>query len=356
MANKVETIWDYLESLGISHTPRPDKKMVPYVLESEKMSKAQLKRLALTGMFSEKLDGVFSFITVIPRPEDTLEIRHWNRTGKAMPNCGLLDLDLMVAIKGNVSRPLVLISEVTSANPLAKLSGYVNPNRVNGSDFVPTKMEDNIHDVIYLSEFINGKSTEPFHVRYDLVERLFEDTLINVIPMYHGDFTEAREYAKDIWARQGEGVVYADPMAGWTAGKRDETKVKIKEKLSFDVTVVGMVSGKEGSKYELTMGKLVVAFRAFGDPDGELLWIPISGMTDTQRHLWWNNPGAIVGSIVKMDAKSYTENGNLREPRFKEVRHDKAKSDFPVKVLDETKCFTKGKANHIIHELEVEHE
>lgn len=356
MAKQVETIWDYLESLGYEVTRRPEKKMVPFVLESEKMNKAQTARLAPTGMYSEKLDGLFSFITVIPvGPYKEPEIRHWNRTGKAMPACKALDGTIYLALPDEINQPLVLISEVTSEDPLAKLSGHLNPNRTSEHDFEPTNMKDNFHDVIILKEFIEGKSEVPYYVRHDQLERLFEDSLthVDIIPFFYGSLKKAKEYAQEIWGRKGEGVVYADPNGFWIAGKRDETKIKLKEKLSFDVTVVGMCSGKEGSKYENTLGKLVVLFRAFGKPDGEPLWIPISGMSDTDRDLWWTHPEHIIGKCVKMDAKSYTENGNLREPRFKEIRHDKG-SDFPCGILEETKEFTKGKAHHIIHELELE--
>lgn len=345
----VETIWDYLKSLGYPLVARPEKKTVPFVLESEKMNGAQKKRLAPDGMYSEKLDGLFSLITVIPQgPNKEPEVRHWNRTGKAMPACEKLNSRVYRALPERLGRALVLVSEVTSEDPLAKLSGHLNPNRTSEHEFEPTNMQDNLHDVISLAEFIDGKSTEPFYVRYDLVERLFEESPINVIKVFHGTLEDAKGYAMDIWAAQGEGVVYADPYGGWIAGKRDETKIKLKEKLSYDVTVIGMCSGKKGSKYEKTLGKLLVAFRAFGKPDGEWLVIPISGMSDAQRDLWWEHPELIVGACVKMDAKSFTENGNLREPRYKETRHDKG-SEFPVKLSSVVDVFVKAQCENRVN-------
>lgn len=349
----VETIWDYLESLGYDVVRRPEKKTVHLVLESEKMNGAQEKRLdKLDGVFSEKLDGLFSMVTVVPcGSSKEPEIRHWNRTGKAMPACKALDGTIYLALSEKVGQALLLISEVTSDDPLAKLSGHLNPNRTVEHDFEPTNMQDNFHDVITLSEFINGKSTEPFYSRHDLLERLFEDPLthVNIIPMYYGSLEDAHKYAEDIWAMKGEGVVYANPHGGWVAGKRDETKIKLKEKLSYDVTVIGMCSGKKGSKYEHTLGKLLVAFRAFGDPEGEFIIVPISGMTDAQRDDWWNHPDHIIGACVKMDAKSFTENGNLREPRYKETRYDK-ESQFSVKVSGKFNEFTKAMCEHRVYD------
>jgi ATP-dependent DNA ligase len=347
----VETIWSYLESLGYSVKERDEKHVVPFVLESEKLNKAQAKRMSGIGMYSEKLDGVYAMVTIING-----EVRHWNRTGKAMSNTQLLDgcIECAIADNGFIDTPIIAISEVTSEDPLAKLSGYLNPNRVNDSSFEPTNLRDNFHDIVNVEEFIAGVSKDRFASRYNRTKIFMHDILnLRVIPMNEGTLQSAREFANAVWGRHGEGVVFAQMDGPWIAGARDETKIKIKEKLSFDVTVVGMVSGKQGSKYEHTLGKLVVAFRAFGEPDGKWLWIPISGMTDTLRDLWWNNPTLIVGETVKMDAKSFTENGNLREPRFKEVRHDKG-SEFPVKVLEDVSEFTKGKARHFIHELEID--
>ncbi|AHK11883.1 ATP-dependent DNA ligase [Vibrio phage CHOED] len=356
MAKQVETIWDYLESLGYSVVPRPEKKVVHLVLESDKINSAQAKRMATRMDWSEKLDGVYSLVTVIPFKdpygEPYLEVKHWGRSGKAQSNLEELDR----RINFNLHRPkepIILISEVTSDDALAKLSGYVNPNRTEEGEFTPTNLQDNFHDILTFREFIKGESDMTYHYRKTSLQQSLNDSGLNLISGIYITFDEAKKVAQDVWARGGEGLVGRDIHALWTAGTRNETAIKLKEKLSYDVTVVGMVSGKEGSKYENTLGKLVVAFRAFGDSQGELLWIPISGMTDKQRDEWWNNPASIVGQTVKMDAKSFTETGNLREPRYKETRHDKS-SDFPVKVLGDVKVFSKGKARHFIHELEIE--
>lgn len=359
MAKQVETIWDYLESIGYEVTRRPEKKTVHLALESEKLNNAQLKRMNPIMDWSEKLDGVYSLVTVIQRQgiNDTVvnEVRHWGRSGKAQVNLDVLDglvADSNLKFPKESKGGLILISEVTSDDALAKLSGYVNPNRVKGSSFVPTNLSDNFHDLLTVREFINGTSKGDYVVRADRLVHLLEDTSLPLVP-YFGYMTleEAKVAVKPIWKRGGEGFVGRDAHALWTAGTRNETVIKLKEKLSYDVTVIGICSGKKGSKYEHTAGKLLVAFRAFGEPDGEFIVVPISGMTDSQRKLWWEHPGHIVGQVVKMDAKSFTENGNLREPRYKETRHDKG-SDFPVKVTAKVREFTKAMCEHRVFEWE----
>lgn len=341
----METIWTYLDSLGIKNSPRTEKKTVHLALESGKLNPTQLGRMAKEGFLSEKLDGVYSLVTYIRG-----EVRHWGRSGKAQCNCEALDKDLERRLK-DAEDPCdyVFISEVTSEDPLAKLSGYLNPNRVNESSFNPTNMKDNFHDMLYLHEFIVGVAPVSFMDRQGFLWEALEPIGIEPVQQIICSYDQARSESLE-WIKQGkEGGVFAQDVE-WVAGARNETLIKVKEKLSYDVTVVGVCSGKEGSKYEHTLGKLVVAFRAFGDPNGALLEIPISGMTDAQRKEWWEHPGLIVSGCVKMNAKSFTETGNLREPVFGEERHDKS-SEFPVEVLEETRRFTKGKAGWIVHQF-----
>lgn len=354
MAKQVETIWSYLKSLGYSVEPRPADKTVQLVLESTKLNNAQKKRMCEVWEVTEKLDGVYSLVTLIPiinGEGKVYQIRHWGRSGKAQMGCYGLDRKVGYQFSSKVPLgPMVLISEVTSDDPLAKLSGYLNPNRVEDSDFTPTNMRDNFHDIISLDSFIKGATQADRAERLANLHNFLNGTKYN-IPECHGlTLEEAYKYAEEhIYPRGGEGLVCRDPNAIWEAGKRNETMIKIKEKLSFDVTVVGYCTGREGSKYEDVVGKLLVAFRAFGKPYGEPIMVPISGMTDDQRKLWIEHPELIVGATVKMDAKSYTETGNLREPRFKEERHDKS-SQFPTRIdLERAEAYVKAKCMWVEH-------
>lgn len=300
--------------------------------------------MAPLGYLSEKLDGVYALVSYIDG-----EVRHWGRSGKALSNCEELDEIFWGALEESDYHNMdyIFISEVTSNDPLAKLSGYLTPTRVNESKFTPSNMVDNFHDVISAQEFVDGLSWDLFSMRQRLLNNILMPLDIYPISQTTIYYEGARMVSLE-WIKLGkEGGVFAQE-ALWIAGARNETIIKVKEKLSFDVTVVGICSGKEGSKYENTLGKLVVVFRAFGKPNGETFEIPLSGMTDAQRDLWWTQPELIIGACVKMDAKSFTENGNLREPRFKEVRSDKS-SDFPVTLLSSINRITKGKADWSVH-------
>lgn len=336
----METIWEYLTSKGFTVVPRGEKKTVHLVLEQEKLNPTQKSRMKLRGIAMEKLDGVYALVTYVDG-----EVRHWGRSGKALQNTEVLAAKVKLGLK-LIDENLMFSSEVTSDDPLAKLSGYMTPARVNDTDFTPTNMEDNFFDVISLEEFIEGKSETSYRERLEDLKGLLFGTSINRIPYLFMSFGNAHRLAKSYWKEKKEGVVYSQLDSLWIAGKRDESRIKFKEKLSFECTVVGMASGKKGSKYENMMGKLIVAFRTFGNPDGaNWVEVPISGVTDEQRQLWWTNPELILMQTVKVDAKSYTETGNLREPRYKETRNDKS-SDFPVVCEDTFEVFYKAQATY----------
>lgn len=343
----ISTIYDYL---GIPS--RDEKRTAMFVLEHEKLNKTQLSKLTgKTVMLEEKLDGVFSFV-VAKYKDGRYEVEHFGRSGKLQQNCEMLNMKCAMefhkAQEYRGSMVGVYISEVTSDSPLAVLSGYMTPTRVEDASVIPVNRKDNFHDVMTIEDFTNGVCHKQAMERHNYLQARFRKTDLIIIPYEVMSYEEAVEKSKR-WIREGkEGGVLRLPSGIWEAGKRDYRIIKVKEKLSYDVTVIGMCSGKEGSKYENTLGKLLVLFRAFGNTIGEPIEIPVSGMTDAQRGLWWGRPELIIGKVVKMDAKSFTEFGNLREPRYKETRHDKG-PDFGCYVLinREPKVSTKAKCRWI---------
>ena len=125
--------------------------------------------------------------------------------------------------------------------------------------------------------------------------------------------------AQDVMTRGGEGVIAKDAKAPYSFGKRNADILKIKQKVTLDVLVSGLESGK--GKYAGSVGALIVQRK-----DGKTF--TVSGMTDEQRAAWLEYPEAIIGSVVEIEGMLELPNGALREPRFKAIRHDKSKQDI----------------------------
>lgn len=103
-------------------------------------------------------------------------------------------------------------------------------------------------------------------------------------------------------------------------GKVNDSMLRIKQLVSYDLLVLDVKIGEEG-KYEETLGALICRFK-------EGMTIDVSGMRDDQRHLWWDYPNLIIGKIVQVDGMKDSSKGKIREPRFKGIRYDKVVADF----------------------------
>lgn len=118
------------------------------------------------------------------------------------------------------------------------------------------------------------------------------------------------------WKAEGgfDGAILRNPMAGYTVGlvKAGEI-VKVKPVLSLDLRVerIGVgVGGKTGrSVYTLD-----VIYR-------DVLTTVGSGVPHSQDAL------PALGDIIEVECMGLTDDGKLREPRFKGIRHDKEQPD-----------------------------
>jgi len=118
-----------------------------------------------------------------------------------------------------------------------------------------------------------------------------------------------------------EGLILKRMDAGYSPGKRNEDLMKIKEECEFDLLCVGFNQGAVGTKYQYTLGALVLH-----DKQGKTF--TVSGMTDKQRNDWFNTPSMILRKVVKVKAKNVMKDGSLREGRFSVIRYDKNADDI----------------------------
>lgn len=126
---------------------------------------------------------------------------------------------------------------------------------------------------------------------------------------------------RDQFGHTGEGIILKKWDAAYSAGKRNYTLMKIKCELTLDLEIISWGKGKPGSKYENTLGYLVVREKSG-------LTHQVSGMDDMQRDYWAKNFDLIRGQVAEIAAMKRLPNGSLREARFKAIRHDKTVADI----------------------------
>jgi len=334
MAKKqILMVQDWIRSFGIDMVERKPKKLVQLACDVENFNGANIKRLSDIHMVMDKLDGVYALVPCIRDDNGTWHVKHFGRSGKQLSGCEDLDAQLISELTYTYGRSsgysMVLISEVTSHGPLAKLSGYLTPTRKVEKD-IPEGLGDNFHEQLSLAEFVEGIAPRTAIMRHECLMQIAKDLDLETIPYSLMDYDEAESIFESIVEAGGEGIIGRDPSKPWVAGQKNEVQWKMKERIDFECEIVGWCTGKRGSKYEQVAGKVLVAYRAFGRVDGKLILLPVgSGLTDEERERIAKDPSTVLGRIIKVKAKSYTEFGNLREPVIEEWRSDKDEGDFP---------------------------
>lgn len=169
----------------------------------------------------------------------------------------------------------------------------------------------------------------PWHQRIIPLEQTDKTWYEDFGPVYPFGFSDFRSmedteaYAKQLKEQGGyDGAMLINRQAGYKVGRcRDGEKIKIKPLLEFDLVVLGVELAK-GDKTGKNTGALVCRYR-----DGKPVRVA-TGMTQAETDSMHEDPASWQGRIVAVEAMDETEDGSLREPRYKGVRTDKLAPDF----------------------------
>ena len=113
------------------------------------------------------------------------------------------------------------------------------------------------------------------------------------------------ELFRGVLANGYEGLVLRGPN-----GER----LKVKDKLTFDLIVLDITEGK--GRNEGRVGALVTSMGK------------VSGMSDAERGYFWGRNGKnIIGKMIECECMELTEYGKMRHARFIRVRDDKPKGE-----------------------------
>lgn len=270
-------------------------------------------RLSFPVMGSIKYDGVYGLIVV---SGDDVHI--FSRTGEEFTSLEHLKEEARYL---KTDRPYVYIAELYNKYyPQPTVSGWCRDTKEQHPGVVAC-----IHDCMPLEDFIKGYCPIPFAERQQKLKSIKTEikypyyNTVFVIQHTLEDMNDLMAYTQFIWDNGGEGVVAVPCDAPYQAGKRNVSMVKLKKGVSYDLLVVNIQEGK--GKFERMVGNLVCQ-----DRNGKIINVG-SGLTETERKAWYKKPEGIIGKIVTISAMEVSTKGVLREPRFKEIRHDKCEED-----------------------------
>lgn len=269
---------------------------------------------------SEKLDGVFCLARYNPSYEEPDErVTIFSRTGEIYTSMEHLKVDLLDIMMESDSDYLIFEAYSVGIKQ-STISGWCRDTKKQHLE-----LKAYIHDCLSTEEFM-GSSEFSFADRYSHLLLGFGRALprdcIRVKQTMVYSQEEIDNLAMLVWSRGGEGLVLRDPDAPYQPGKRNDSVLKVKKIVSYDLKVIALEEGK--GKYKGMLGKLVCRWR-----NGETIKVG-SGLNDRQRADWWSDFGYedIVGKIVQIDAMAESSKGKLREPIFKGIRFDKTEGDY----------------------------
>jgi ATP-dependent DNA ligase len=312
-------IWEFL---GLPSDHRPEDKTVQLVRHFADVE----KKISLPTIAQRKFDGIFTLIVF-----NSGRFDFFGRTGRRLTML-MSHIPTFTPPRGNVAIIAELCCDLCS---LEALSGLVNPNRKRADAPEEAELRKSFyfvyHDMVYVSELINGESKRDYRLRELDLKRHTLD--LAVLPGYTAesvllmDAEECDKFAQEMIDKGFEGAVFKDPEAGWIAGRKNEVSTKKVRGVDFDLLVVGYEEGK--GKHKNMVGKLVVRWCDFGDPNDYPTSLPVDGcFTQEMRKRWWAYPQDIIGKIVHVHALQLGSKGALRLPKVKAVRIDKTVADL----------------------------
>lgn len=304
----VKTFFDYYPDF-----PRDKSHLVQLCLPREKMNNKKTPQFPL--MYSEKLDGVFCFALC-----DLTSVHIFSRTGEEYLSLEHLKPELY-DISKTLGTDIIIFEGYAKGVPQPTISGWCRDTKAQHYE-----VGAYVHDALSLDEFWGTCEARPYEERSQELNRIefwqsYHHTFL--VPQFFAyTWSEIDKAAERVWNAGGEGLVVRDPSVGYLPGKRNETMMKVKKDISYDLKVLSLQEGT--GKYTGMVGALVCQFR-----DGKEVIVG-TGLTDAQRKRWWSEffYDEVVGKIVQIDAMSESTKGVLREPRSKGIRSDKAEGDF----------------------------
>lgn len=234
---------------------------------------------------------------------------------------GLFDEEL-IDISNSIGKPIIVDSEVMGDTFIETINAKSEDN-VSAKE----KLKFYAFDILTLEEWKNKTCQNTQEVRsrgLDLViSRLGLNKVKKSVWRLCNNAKELDDFYKEVTSAGGEGLIIKDP-SGKYEWKRSKLWLKFKPVYTYDGVITGFYLGKPGSKYENTLGGILVEG---DDENGHHFKTAVgSGFSDEDRDEIWQNQNSYLGKMVEVEAQEMSKSGNeysLRFPVFKMWRPDK---------------------------------
>jgi DNA ligase 1 len=280
-----------------------------------------------------KFDGV-RLVTILDTEKKS--VTQYTREGRVNDNFPHI-VEALEKLLPHLPGSIVLDGEIT-AGSFQELMEQLNTKEVAAAS---TKLA--MFDVIPLADFMKGECRIGQRGRHDILVALGTSDLFQSLVGHAAyvlekvevdlDTPEGNEAFEEFLRQTGEmaktnpiieGVMVKNPDApyrsnGSNSWVRTEAWLKIKPVISVTLECTGMEPGKPDGRHAHTLGGLVLE----GEDSGKKIKVVCGGgLSDDQRHEFWNNPDTVIGYLFEVEADKLTKPKkgdvwSLRFPRLK---------------------------------------
>lgn len=310
--------------------------IVPYMRCS---TSKKIDNIQYPAIVQEKVDGMFVNIMI----NEKGQMKILTRNGKKVWGLVTLRRIILDSIRNKktfcnmvYTGELLILGKNGKYLPRKTGNGILNSCISNAT--IPAEADNVVFrcwDCLPLYKFYNGHDPEIFIHRFEklkyFIKAVNNKKYVDIVRTTKvKSLTVARDFYRFIREKGGEGAVVKNTYGEW----KDHTSpdcIKLKNIDDAELKVVGLNTGKPGSKYEKVLGALVCESRC-----GKLQVNVGSGFTDEERKLM---PDHWLGKIITVEYDSVIDDKkkktkSLYQPRFIEIRTDKNKADSLVEILN----------------------
>ena len=291
------------------------------VMRGQKYSDHKHKLVSKDIIITEKIDGVRTVAII----DENGDVKFYSRQGKEWE--GLVEIEEDVKSLG--LKNIVLDGETTILNQegLESKEVFKRTMEIMGSKLErKTGLLYNVFDCVPLSQFKAGKcSASASNRKKWFLEKYTKEWTfggyehVKPLPViYEGVYREeaVKGFHQNILRRGGEGIMINIASAPYEC-KRTANLLKVKEMYTMDLKIIGFEEGLVGSKFEGTLGAIVVDYKGHEVKVG-------SGYTDDERKFFWENKDDLIGRVIEVQYFEETEdtdgNLSLRFPVYVQLR------------------------------------
>ena len=275
------------------------------------------KKMVGEMIIEPKLDGV-RVITICDVDKD--EVKMFSRNGKELNNFPIIQKqfdDMM----DQMSDSMVFDGEVMSDDFQTLMREIHRKGGAKTNDAIL-----NLFDCMPLEEFMEGGSAQPITNRKNKLEGFNYGPnikLVETVKMNLSDEDGQKQFAdyNKLCIDKGYEGIMVKPIKGVYECKRSTLWLKVKPFIEVSLSVIDVEEGTGRNVGKL--GALIVE----GTDGGKFIKTNVgSGLSDTDREVYWKYQNKVVGQIVEIRADAITQNQDandewsLRFPRFLRFR------------------------------------